>query len=323
MAKIKGSPLSPRQIQLETVVGGLQQPEKEYIKANYLDDLSYWASLLDRAESLHSTVEKVSDNIPLDKLQRAIDDFNGITRDIERFSIDHSNSVQHVKNRVLDFKGLGRVVDVLEFINIARATGDDTGQAAQLKALMEEAKLAEAQFRKSFHAELRKQQRGATRTLARHYEVRIKELMGNESTNPELLLEARNKWMVILGIVIVLLTGSYIWLRIVDFIPQQDEAPLILAKVTLLFLISSHVYFKQRNFNIYSDLIARYKHMHIIASTITDFSGPDIDQVLKEKLINSGVETMFTKIDTGHLKQSDFHNREQINNIIGGLTTRS
>ena len=61
--------------------------------------------------------------------------------------------------------------------------------------------------------------------------------------------------------------------------------------------------------------------MHVVASTITDYLGVDSDPELKTKLINTGVETMFSSVETGHLKHSDFHNREQISNVIENVPT--
>lgn len=322
MVKQESNSNSKRRSELHIIIDGLKQTEKEYIHNNYLRKLEEWIDLLDRADRLSPIVNRIANDTPGSQLKSARDSFDAILQDLKRLNFDDPDSIQHIKNRVTNFQSSGQLQDIANYINIARAMSDDVGQSAQLESLIKKAERVSSEFNQSFEKNLAEQKQNAARTLAKHYEKRIDELTKSKLTDPKKLLFSRNVWMLILGG-----TTSVLFVAHVIFLLNQwstgYEIQILISKIAIIFLISSQVYFKQRNFNIYSDLVARYKHMHIIASTITDFLSVDVDQNLKEKLINSGVDTMFSKLDTGHLKQSDFHNREQINNIIGSLTPKT
>lgn len=302
---------------LEFTIAQLNKAEQEHIKATFYDSLKLWADLLDRVKTMPENSFDSLSNTRHAQYRDSVNDYTSILNDIS--TLDFKNNAQvldHIKNRIQSFKDSARAEDLANMLSVANALDSEVSNVAELKQLLSRAKKERTMFENSFAKNIERQRRTSTRTLAKHFQSRIDELEKTDSTNPIKLLESRNKWLGVLSITTIVIL-------ILNLLGNIDYTiGSLAAKATILFIISAQIYFKQRNFNIYSDLIAKYKHMSIIASTITDFLHEDTDVELKNKMIEVGVTTLFSAVDTGHLKNSDFHDNDKITNIIERLPSR-
>lgn len=308
--------LGENRLALEQTISILGKAEREHIKSEFYEILRLWADLLDQVESIpQNSFESLSETRH-NQFNESRNDYSAILSDIS--SLDFKTNAQaldHINSRVLAFKNSGRAEDLASILSISNALNSEARDVAELKSLISRARDERKIFDASFTKNIERQRRATSRTLAKYYRERINEIESEPHTNPANLLAARNMWSRILVETIVLFSLSYYLLSVFNLI-STSEIGLLASKAAILFVLSAQVYFKQRNFNIYSDMVAKYKHMLIVASTLTDYLHEDTDQTLKTKMVEIGVSTMFSGIDTGHLKQSDFHNNDKVTNIV-------
>jgi len=311
--------MGPKEKELKQVIESLGAAEQKHTNDNFSGKLSDWARLIDRVDELKPTVDSVITQNTVDKANQAKAQFDEILNHLKGLDFNtNSQTIPHIQSLIENFRAQGHAEELLSVIQKAKALSEDTDNAEQMKKLITKAAAERKRFEKSIAETTTEVEKGATRTLAIHFQNRIDELESTDSTNPVKLLTQRNKWLIALTLIAFALVILYVLFANQGWL-EGYELSVLFAKAAVVFIISSQVYFKQRNFNIYSDLIARYKHMYVIASTITDYLGVDSDAELKTKLINTGVDTMFSSVETGHLKHSDFHNREHISNVIENI----
>ena len=82
------------------------------------------------------------------------------------------------------------------------------------------------------------------------------------------------------------------------------ELQLTLAKVAIIAILYLQYHFAAKNYHIYADLVAKYEHLAVISETMTDFTAAAFDnEELNTVVYANAAKTLFSEVNTGHLKQ--------------------
>lgn len=291
--------------QLIERINSLGTAEKDLVTNNLLPQIQTWARLLDEIEAnihLVAGLSHADTNYTQSKQQFE----QTILKNIEDLNIaSDSNSYNRLTEACRNYhQYYGQLVDIKTKI---LAINNDLTDIDALKKVVADAKKQKSEFEKSFSENIEKQTKGSTRTLAKHFELRLKELKNKENklTNPDVWAESRTKWLwglIVTLAVFVLVYGSLINLKIIDGYEWQ----VLSLKLTVLATVYLQYHFATKNYHIYADLVARYEHLSVISKTMTDFSAAAYeDEVLRESVLSNASKTLFADISTGHLKNAE------------------
>ena len=126
----------------------------------------------------------------------------------------------------------------------------------------------------------------------------------------------RSAALRVIGVSLFLITISFIiifW-KFKEITNEQIYAISAL-KVTVLAILYSRYYFAQKNYRIYADLLAKYKHLELNAQILENYLMlPNIDKDLKSQLILKVTNLISAPISPHHFKDTD--NKSIINNMI-------
>lgn len=289
------------QEQLDGIMAKLGTAEKELVESNFLSKMKIWAHLIDEVEAGLPFIQDIP-NIESyfqqikSQYQQLINEIAGLNivqdaSQVTRLQGYFSNFAQQYFERLVDQKQ-----------KIQAVTEDKTDISA-LKKVISDAKKQRIEFEKSFKENLEKQTSGSQRTLAQHFETRLRELKSSDDTNPHKWMEKRIFWMRVIAGVLVAMIVLYIFLIGSGWI-KGYELTVAIIKAALIALLYLQYHFATKNYHIYADLVARYEHLKVISKTMTDFTAASFDNPsLNEAVYSNAAKTLFSELNTGHLKQ--------------------
>jgi len=286
--------------QLSTILTGLGGPERSFIEDEYSTTLAKWAKLIDEIDISIISIDGVSNykaNFDQCKSQ-----FQTILTYLGEIDIKNNpGRLTDLKNHFQEFKQsyFGTLLDIKKTI---QAASSDESDVNALRKVLIDARKERLNFEKSFKENLQKQSSNSQRTLAAHFEQRLKDLKNNDNTNPEKWIEKRNKWGWILVFVIGVFLIAYVILISSKLIAGY-ELVVAVSKLAIIALLYTQYHFATKNYHIYADLVAKYEHLAVISKTMTDFIAADFnDQSLREAVLSNASKTLFGELNTGHAK---------------------
>lgn len=285
--------------QVTSIIGDLGKSERSYVEDHFLSEIESWARIIDEIYSYNDMLDTFPDSKRSD-LNTYKAQFEEILNQLRVLDITADpNSIQHLSNRVTQFRN-SYYYPLFELLNMLRVNSLGVVEVNELKKTIARAKKEQENFQKSFEENLQKQASGSTKTLAKHFDARLKDLKATDETNPKTWLEKRHFWGKILGISLIVLMVVYI-LGINQHWFDGYEWQVAIVKLAFLALIYSQYHFSTKNYHIYADLVAQYEHMAVISKTVTDFIASAYDDsVLKENILSSSSKTLFSELKTGH-----------------------
>lgn len=292
------------QDRLNQLVGELGVAEKEVIEKNYFEKLKLWARIIDEVESGMPFIEDISNS--QSNFNQIKQQYEHILNSINGLNIaQDAGRVTQIQQYVNDFKQyFNQLIDLKQKI---QAVTEDKTDITALKKVNTEAKRRKDELEKSFSEYSQKQAENSTRTLAKYFEGRLKELKSgdNNLTNPDTWAKKRAIWLAVLIAAIVVLGAIYFWLISSKLIVGFEWQVLFL-KLTLLAIFYLQYHFATKNYHIYADLVAKYEHLSVISKTMTDFSAAAYeDEILRESVLSNASKTLFADISTGHQKNAE------------------
>lgn len=285
---------------IKKAINKLGVAERDVIERNSMGSkLITWARLLDEVRgNLDAVIELPSVQSAFDGANRY---YENIMKEVESLDVS-SGGITNLKSHYDEF-ARSHLQSLLGIKQDIQALSSDTVNTQQLKKLIKDAKQAQLDFEKSFKENLEKQAGGSQKTLAVYFKRRLKELKTNDATNPGKWMQKRSWWFAILLIVIaifaVLLIVVFIngWLK--DYIIQ-----LTLIKAAAITVLYMQYHFAAKNYHIYADLVAKYEHLAVISETMTDFTAAEFgNEELNTVVYTNAARTLFSEVNTGHLKQ--------------------
>ncbi len=300
--------------EFDDLISSLGKTEQSFIKEKYYAEIKRWAILIDEINGYGDSLVNFPESFHND-LTTDIGDFNTVIDQIRALNISEDPAgPEHVKNRYTNFRN-STYLRLLNKKSILETATLKVSDLESLKKVTADAKKQAENFRKSFEESLQKQSSGSTRTLAKHFDTRLKNLKNTDETNPNKWLKKRHFWGWVLGLTLVAIAvlyiagASYHWFK-------GFELQVAAIKLGALVLIYSQYHFSTKNYHIYADLVAQYEHMAVISKTITDFIASAYDDdLLKESILGSASKTLFSDINTGHSK-GDNGDSPVLENII-------
>jgi hypothetical protein len=295
---------------LQLTLDTLGSAEKSLVEEQYGTDLRRWAQTFDQISSRLDVLATFGEPAQND-FQNLVSDMEAILADISKLNmLENPTALEHVKNRVVSFKN-GAYSRLLDFKSRVQSAEIDTTNLDEIKKVLEDARHQANEYRKqieenskTFAENLQKQAKGSTRTLARHFNDKVKELATNDLTSPENWEGKRVFWLRVLIGAALLLPVVYVFVLIICPDLQKYAIQIGIAKLALLGLAYLQYNFATRNYHIAADHIAHYEQQEVIAKTLNDFiATASEDTVLKEHLLANATKTLFAEIKTGHLKE--------------------
>jgi hypothetical protein len=290
------------QDKLQATLNDLGSAERGLVEDQYLNDLKRWAQIFDQVSARPDVLATFGEG-QQNEFKGLIADMENVLAHIANLNmVERPTALHEARDRVDSFKN-GSYTRLLDFKNRVQGVELDTLDLEAMKKVVEDAKIQAEDFKKSFASSLRKQARGSTKTLERHFNEKIRALKDGQLTSPEVWQGKRNFWLWVLVGGATGLSLAYVWLMISwpDF--PNYAIQIAVAKLVLLGLAYLQYNFSTRNYHISSDQIAHYEQQEVIARTLTDFTATATeDAVLKESILTNATKTLFAEIKTGHLK---------------------
>lgn len=296
------------QEQLNEIVNSLGTAEKELIEKNYLDKLSLWARLIDEVEAGLPFIYDIPNTG--NYFQNTKSEYQTILDGVRSLNIvENASRITNLQNRFQNFaqQHFGSLVDQKQKIQAVTQDKTDINELHKVLAeAQEQAVTIQKQnldFEKSFKANLEKQASGSQKVLATYFKKRLKDLKTNEATDPEKWLEKRNQWFKTL--LAAILTAGIAFLAIFNMGWLKGyELQLTLMKVAIIAVLYLQYHFAAKNYHIYADLVAKYEHLAVISETMTDFTAAAFEnEELNTVVYTNAAKTLFSEVNTGHLKQ--------------------
>jgi hypothetical protein len=292
------------QDRLKELVAGLGALEQDLVEKKYLEKIMLWARLLDEVEAGLPYIEDISHS--RENLNQCKQQFEHILNSLNGLDIaQDANRVTQIDQYVSGYRQYFNIL--VELKQKLQAVTEDRTDLNALKRVNAEAKRRKAELEKSFSDYSQKQAENSTRTLAKYFDLRLKELKSdkNQLTNPEAWARKRAIWLTVLIVAIVVLGGAYFLLMSYDAI-KGYEWQFLAIKLTVLAVLYLQYHFATKNYHIYADLVARYEHLSVISKTMTDFSAAAYeDEILRESVLSNASKTLFADINTGHQKSAE------------------
>lgn len=293
------------QDKLSERIKALGTAEKDIVTTNHLGQLEMWARLLDEVgANLHvlDSIGHSDSNYTQSKQQFETNILNSLAN---LNLANDPNSYQNLKNNISGYRQyFSLLVDMKTKI---LAINNDLTDLEAIKRANSEAKKRKDELEKSFSDYSQKQAEESTRTLAKYFEVRLKDLKHKDNmlTNPKYWANKRSQWLGILMFTVFALAALQ-FLMIRSELSLGYEWQILLLKVTVIAILYLQYHFATKNYHIYAELVAKYEHRNVISKTMTDFSEAAYqDQILREAVLSNASRTLFSDIDSGHQKNAD------------------
>jgi hypothetical protein len=293
------------QQRLNEVIEKLGVAEKEIVEKKFYSKLIIWTRLVDEVEAGLTYIDDLSNKTQsfesiksnLGNLVDQVaalsigDDPSGVTTIQQSYSAFAQRDYEHL----LDLKLL------------LRAATEDLTDIQSLKKINAEAVKRKTELEKAFSDYTSKQSENSTRTLAKYFDIRLKDLKSNNNklTSVNSWNKNRGFWLKCLAAAVaVFILTAIILIKNDQF--KGNEIQIVSIKLTVIAILYSQYHFATKNFHIYADLVARYEHLSVIAKTMTDFSAAAYeDDILRESVLSNASKTLFSDVTTGHQKNAE------------------
>ena len=293
------------QDQLLERIKALGTAEKDIVTKNHLEQLEMWARLLDEVGgNLHLLAGIGNTESYYNQSKQQFE--QGILNHLASLNLANDpNSYQNLKSQIANYgQYFTQIVDMKTKI---LAINNDLTDLDAIKRANSEAKRRKDELEKSFSDYTQKQAEESTRTLAKYFEARLKDLKrkDNTLTSPEFWAKRRVQWLgALIAAVIVLAILYFVMIQSKLLVGYEWQVLVLKAAIIAIFYLQYH--FATKNYHIYADLVAKYEHRSVISKTMTDFSAAAYeDEVLREAVLSNASKTLFSDIDSGHQKSSD------------------
>jgi hypothetical protein len=286
-------------------IKALGTAEKDIVTKNHLIQLETWARLLDEVgANLHVLAGFGNSEAQYNQARQQFE--QSVLNYLNTLDLANDpNSYQNLKSQIANFEQyFPQLVDMKTKI---LTINNDLTDLEAIKRANSEARKRKDELEKSFSEYTQKQAEESTRTLAKYFEARLKDLKrkDNTLTSPEFWAKRRTQWLgALIGAVFVLAILYFVMIQNKLFQGYEWQILILKAAVVAIFYLQYH--FATKNYHIYADLVAKYEHRSVISKTMTDFSAAAYeDEILREAVLSNASKTLFSDIDSGHQKSTD------------------